>query len=105
MGWAKVFLALVVAGWLTPPLEAQTKVGIDGTKFTINGQVTYTPASGFPQANKSVEGPLLNVRAVQAIFDDANYPNGGSKQHPYNSPGFEPVAFDYPDALSTRSAI
>jgi hypothetical protein len=98
MGLARACLGLLMSGWLSVSLQAQTKVGIHGTKFTINGQVTYTPAAGFPQGDESVEGTLLNVRAVQAIFDDANYPKEGSKQHPYDSPGFGPVSFDYPDA-------
>jgi peptidoglycan hydrolase-like protein with peptidoglycan-binding domain len=77
--------------------SAQTRVGIRGTKFTINGEVTYTAASGFPAANQSIEGTLLNVRAVQAIFDDANYPRSGTRAHPYDSVVFVPVSFDYPD--------
>ena len=81
------------AAWIS----AQTRVGIQGTKFTINGLVTYTAASGFPKADESVEGTLLNVRAAQAIFDDADYPQAGSNANPYDSRGFGPVTFDYPD--------
>jgi hypothetical protein len=86
---------------LTLAVSAQTKVGIRGTKFTINGEVTYTAASGFPAADQSIEGTLLNVRAVQAIFDDANRPQSGTKAHPYDSSNFGPVSFDYPDAPFT----
>jgi hypothetical protein len=74
-----------------------TVVGIHGSQFTINGQPTYTPASGFPSANPNLTGTLLNVRAVQAIFDDANYPNQGSRQHPYQSNTLGPIFWDYPD--------
>jgi hypothetical protein len=81
-------------------LAAQNRVGIRGTRFTLNGEVTYTAGSGFPSANQSIEGTLLNVRAVQAIFSDANYPQSGTRAHPYDSGkfGLGPVSFDYPDA-------
>jgi hypothetical protein len=77
-------------------LSAQTVVGIKGSEFTINGKPTYTAAQGFPSADPNLKGTLLNVRAVQAIFDDANYPRGGSKAHPYHSPAMGTIAFDYP---------
>jgi hypothetical protein len=83
---------------LALPLAAQqTTAGIQGWQFTINGQPTYTAASGFPGADPKLQGTLLNVRAVQAIFDDANYPRQGSKQNPYQSNTMGAVAFDYPD--------
>ncbi|HEY2013922.1 MAG TPA: hypothetical protein VGH38_10505, partial [Bryobacteraceae bacterium] len=69
------FLALLPAALA----QSATVVGIRGSGFTINGQVTYTPAAGFPSANPNLAGTLLNVRAVQAIFDDANYPGQGSR--------------------------
>lgn len=78
-------------------IAAQTVVGIRGSQFTLNGEPTYSAAQGFPAANPLIEGTLLNVRAVQAVFDDANYPGHGSKTHPYFSPALGPVAFDYPD--------
>ena len=74
-----------------------TVVGIRGSQFTINGQLSYTPPSGFPSANTNLAGTLLNVRAVQAIFDDANYPNQGSRLHPYQSNTLGPIFWDYPD--------
>jgi hypothetical protein len=91
-----VALAAVFAcGW---PARAQsTVVGIRGSQFTINGRPTYTPEAGFPNANANLAGTLLNVRAVQAIFDDANYPRQGSKANPYTSNTMGAVAFDYPD--------
>jgi hypothetical protein len=48
-----------------------TTLGIEGQKFLIDGDYTYRGRSfgGFP-----VEGLLFNVRAVQATFDDENYP-------------------------------
>ena len=74
-----------------------TVVGIRGAQFTINGQVTYTAAAGFPAADSNLAGTLVNIRAVQAVFDDANYPWQGSRAHPYLSNTMGPVFFDYPD--------
>lgn len=78
-------------------LAAQTVIGIRGSQFTLNGQPTYTAGSGFPKADPNIAGTLLNVRAVQAIFDDANYPNGGSRTHPYHSNTLGDIIWDYPD--------
>jgi hypothetical protein len=75
----------------------QTRIGIHGSHFTINGQSTYTPAQGFVSADPNIYGTLLNVRAVQAIFDDSNYPSQGSRQNPYPTNVMGPVWFDYPD--------
>jgi hypothetical protein len=72
-------------------------VGIRGSQFTLNGDPTYTASGGFSAADPSIEGTLLNVRAVQGIFDDAHYPSLGSREHPYKSSLGEPVFFDYPD--------
>lgn len=47
----------------------QTVVGISGSDFTINGQLTY---AGRTFEGHRIEGLLFNVRAVQAIFDDEN---------------------------------
>lgn len=80
-----------------PAAYGRTVVGIHGSQFTINGVPTYTAAAGFPAADPNIEGTLLNVRAVQAIFDDANYPNGGSRAHPYTSNTMGQVFWDYPD--------
>jgi hypothetical protein len=77
--------------------QGQTTVGIHGSQFTINGNPTYTAASGFPSADPNLQGTLLNVRAVQAVFDDANYPNEGSRAHPYASNTMGQVFWDYPD--------
>ncbi|MPY86772.1 MAG: hypothetical protein GEU99_02510 [Luteitalea sp.] len=96
-------LCLAVAFGLTgahitgQPEGRRTVVGIRGSAFLINGEPTYTAASGFPDADPNIAGTLLNVRAVQAIFDDANYPNGGTKSKPYQSNTMGDVFFDYPD--------
>ncbi len=87
-----VVLAALVAA--VPATAQQTRVGIRGSLFTINGHPTYTPEGGFPNANTNLIGTLLNVRAVQAIFDDANYPGRGSRQNPYLSNTMGAVAFD-----------
>ncbi len=78
--------------------SGSTVVGIKGPFFTINGQLTYSPEAGFPNADPNLVGTLLNVRAVQAIFDDANYPKQGSKLNPYKTAGLMgDVSWDYPD--------
>jgi hypothetical protein len=50
-------------------MPGQTVLGIDGARFTINGIPTYVGRTfrGWP-----IEGLLMNVRAVQATFDDLN---------------------------------
>jgi hypothetical protein len=44
-------------------------VGIDGEEFLLDGRPTY-PGREFD--GHQVQGLLFNVRAVQAVFDDAN---------------------------------
>ncbi len=90
---------LALAGFLAIPCLAQkdTVVGIRGSLFTINGRPTYTPEAGFPNANTNLIGALLNVRAVQAIFDDASYPQKGTRGNPYTSNTMGPVFWEYPD--------
>ena len=46
-----------------------TEIAVDGTRFVINGRVTY---EGVSWRGVSVEGLLLNSRMIQAVFDDAN---------------------------------
>ena len=84
---------------LAPPLAAgaqtaRTEVSIEGERFLINGKPTY---AGRRYRDMKVEGLLLNVRAVQAIFDDANYPRQGSRVHPYQSNTLGDIFWDYPD--------
>jgi len=69
---------LLLLGFGSTVSRGATIVGIRGPQFTINGQLTYTAAAGFVHADPNIAGTLLNVRAVQAIFDDANYPGMGS---------------------------
>jgi hypothetical protein len=46
-----------------------TEIHIDGTRFLINGKLTY---KGVAHRGQPVEGLLFNSRTVQAIFDDEN---------------------------------
>jgi len=50
-------------------MAGHTTVTIDGEKFLIDGQPTY---AGRSYRDRPVEGLLMNVRAVQATFDDQN---------------------------------
>jgi hypothetical protein len=50
-------------------MPGPTVLGIDGARFTINGQPTY---AGREYRGWPIEGLLMNVRAVQATFDDLN---------------------------------
>jgi hypothetical protein len=91
------FVLILLPFVAAPASPAATVVGIRGSQFTVNGVPTYTAAAGFPTANPNLAGTLLNVRAVQAIFDDANYPNQGSGPHPYHSNTMGDIFWDYPD--------
>jgi len=70
-----------------------TVVGIQGRDFTINGQLAYTPQLGYPAAHPAVRGKLLMMKSTNSIFDDANYPARGSREHPYDNG----ASWDYPD--------
>jgi hypothetical protein len=48
---------------------SRTEVAIQGKQFLINGKPTY---AGRQYRGKKIEGLLMNVRAVQATFDDLN---------------------------------
>ena len=50
-------------------MPGQTVLGIDGARFTINDRPTY---AGRDYRGWPIEGLLMNVRAVQATFDDLN---------------------------------
>ena len=93
-------LAASLAGLILAPLSLaqQTRVGIRGAQFMVNGKVTYSAEQGFPAAHALIAGTLLNVRAVQAVFEDSQYPGSGSRRNPYATNVMGPVWFDYPDA-------
>jgi hypothetical protein len=106
--YGSMFTRVLVALLLFPlfggaQTAGNTVIGIRGSWFTINGQPSYTPASGFLSANANLAGTLLNVRAVQAIFDDANYPKQGSRLHPYQSNTLGPIFWATPMGLGTRN--
>ncbi len=73
------FLAL--AGAAPWPLRAagRTTVSIQGDRFFLNGQPTY---QGRTYRGMKIEGLLLNVRAVQGIFDDLNPQTRGRWVYP-----------------------
>lgn len=63
---------LKLAGTLPALATAQkggTEVSIRGNQFFINGKPTY---AGRTYKDMKIEGLLMNVRAVQATFDDLN---------------------------------
>src|SRR5215475_10470218 len=63
---------LKLAGALPVLASAQkggTEVSIRGNQFFINGKPTY---AGRTYKGMKIEGLLMNVRAVQATFDDLN---------------------------------
>nr|MDO8117222.1 hypothetical protein [Candidatus Sigynarchaeota archaeon] len=57
----------------------KTEVGIDETKFLINGKPTY---EGLTYKGRSIEGLLFNSRMIQAIFDDENETTRGTWKYP-----------------------
>ena len=67
----RAFLTLAPALATTAPAQRKrrTTVSIRGDAFYINGQPTY---KGRQYQGAKIEGLLMNVRAVQATFDDRN---------------------------------
>ena len=67
----RTFLAVTGAAPLLGAAERQprTEVSIRGPQFFINGKPTY---AGRWYKGLKIEGLLMNVRAVQATFDDLN---------------------------------
>ena len=63
------FLALAGASPLALGAASRTTVSIQGDRFFINGEPTY---KGRSFRGMKIEGLLLNLRAVQGIFDDFN---------------------------------
>lgn len=51
---------------------AKTRLGIDGPRFLINGNPTYSEIEG---GNESAHGLLMNARFIQGVFDDAANPD------------------------------
>ena len=92
-----IFSLAVLSSLMQLALGQRTVAGIRGSVFTINGRPTYTAEAGFPNADPNLIGTLLNVRAVQGIFDDANYPTHGGRGTPHSSNTMGAVSFDYPD--------
>jgi hypothetical protein len=84
-------------------MPGRTVLGIEGERFTINGAPTYAGRTfrGWP-----IEGLLLNVRAVQATFDDLNpdtrerwaYPDTGTWDPERNLAEFLAVLPEWRDA-------
>ena len=62
--WLVVFCALLGCGAAKSSASAATRVSIDGERWQINRQPTYPGAAA--------EGLLLNVRMVNAVFEDEN---------------------------------
>src|SRR5450755_3564263 len=74
---------LTLAGAL-PAMRAaaparRTEVSISGEQFFLNGKPTY---AGRTYQGLKIEGLLMNVRAVQAIFDDLNPETRGRWVYP-----------------------
>ncbi|MEX2381544.1 MAG: hypothetical protein WD490_04110 [Opitutales bacterium] len=73
--------------------ERKTVLGIEGEKFTINGEPTY---KGVTWNGHRIEGLLMNARLVQGIFDDLNpdtvdrwvYPDTGEWDPDRNTQGY-----------------
>ena len=64
----RTFLALPAAGCLSAAVRPP-ELTIRGEDFLLNGKPTY---SGRTWNSFKIEGLLLNIRAVQGIFDDQN---------------------------------
>src|SRR5271157_6000600 len=69
--------ALPAIGAAAPP--RRTEVSIRGEQFFIDGQPTY---AGRSYQGLNIEGLLMNVRAVQGIFDDLNPETRGRWAYP-----------------------
>jgi hypothetical protein len=59
--------------------QSRTEVSIRGDEFYINGKPTY---AGRSYKGMKIEGLLMNVRAVQATFDDLNPETRGKWAYP-----------------------
>jgi hypothetical protein len=80
----RTLLRLAAAAPFAAPSRAQrrtprTEVRIEADRFLINGKPTY---AGRSYRGMKIEGLLMNVRAVQAIFDDLNPETRGRWAYP-----------------------
>src|SRR5512146_3447277 len=73
------FLALAAAAPWPARAATRTAVSIQGDRFFLNGQPTYP---GRSYRGMKIEGLLMNVRAVQGIFDDLNPETRGRWAYP-----------------------
>lgn len=65
----RTFLAIAGAVPLLRGAARRTEIAIRGQQFLINGKPTY---AGRSYNGMKIEGLLMNIRAVQATFDDRN---------------------------------
>ena len=84
-------------------MPGKTTIAIDGERFLINGRPTYADRS-FRDA--PIEGLLMNVRAVQATFDDQNPAPATAGPTPIRAPGTRSATWPsfwprYPPGAST----
>ena len=63
------------------------KLSVEGQYFLLDGHLTYTARSGFPDADSRLVGLLLNHRVVNGIYDDLN------EDHDYDGDGRDDWAF------------
>ncbi len=73
------FIGMLGASRWRSAAPRKTTVAIDGDRFLINGQPTYR---GRSYQGSKIEGLLLNLRAVQGIFDDLNAKTRGKWVYP-----------------------
>ena len=68
VGWLKLLLALTAVLAAAPAAGAGvTRVSIGNSQWHLNGEVTYRGAKA--------EGLLMNVRMVNAVFEDRKRPD------------------------------
>jgi len=77
----RTFLGLASATPVASQLRGRrrTEVSIRADQFLINGQPTY---GGRTYEGMKIEGLLMNLRAVQGIFDDLNPETRGKWAYP-----------------------
>lgn len=76
----RIFLSMAgLAPLAGAPAKRRTEVSIRGDQFFINGKPTY---AGRRWRGMKIEGLLMNVRAVQGIFDDLNPETRGRWAYP-----------------------